>query len=815
MDSQGMSSPDSLQSAGRSKKIACIECRQQKVKCDAYERQPDACTRCVKRSLQCSIQMDFKRTYKRARLAAVEKQVEELKRSLEMQSAELQSTDQDMVSHTLLDLARGSSDSRQSTTRPTPAMSPRSRSASPRPRQRTPVPAAPAYLSLDPARIAPQTLAGVTVKPAQIAALMREFETRYHPYFPLVDLLAGPDKIYERSDLLFWIVLSTASRVYADGALYQTLQPVVAELFKTCLSVPLRGVYDVQAALVFSVWAPPSGSLNADLAWTTCGTAMFNAVKLGLHCPGRMQDFGRVKIDQKQVETREQVKTWVCCNIVSQMLAMALGMPTFTLYDWTIYSAALRPNIKGVTPFDISIPRDLRTQVMLAKFCDKMVRLLNMNVNDSCGNVDSSSRELLIPVLAKELHETVQIIGAMSDVSNMLLHVVWLQLYAYAFLDEDPERHVGLLVHAYKYAIKLVSIMDGLDSDDGELGLGSSAANPAGERSRLAYLPVYVDLDVALAAFVLLRLQFSPMADLLDANAGKRHFASAISILRKASVRENDFPYRISAVLFQLWKLFAKDQAETRKPHTVRLKLRTRMATSIIYDSIWVWRERYGNFPQNPNAVFVPSAGEQDNTPATGATADGDGPAESTPSGSDRVSASGERLALTERSSVMELLDSSNADQAHGAYVTGGGPRDLPSPSVRRTMSATATPVGDVLTSQSSAVHTPALPHTPGAPTPAAFTAAAGLPGIVVPTAPEQFANVGTDDVVSFLDNDNVAVDHFYIDLAEADTLFEDINLFTSGMDYNDYSAAVPDGPYGDKNGASGLPGQYMRNGMY
>lgn len=81
-----------LLKTGKPKKISCIECRQQKSRCDAYERHPNPCTRCSKKNLRCDIRSDYKRTYKRARIAQIEKEFSELKKSLTAsQAAELMS----------------------------------------------------------------------------------------------------------------------------------------------------------------------------------------------------------------------------------------------------------------------------------------------------------------------------------------------------------------------------------------------------------------------------------------------------------------------------------------------------------------------------------------------------------------------------------------------------------------------------------------------------------------------------------------------------------------------------------------------------
>lgn len=60
--------------------MACVECRQQKSRCDAHQRIP--CSRCSKKGLQCNLKSDYKRTDKRARIAQIEKEFSILKNTL-------------------------------------------------------------------------------------------------------------------------------------------------------------------------------------------------------------------------------------------------------------------------------------------------------------------------------------------------------------------------------------------------------------------------------------------------------------------------------------------------------------------------------------------------------------------------------------------------------------------------------------------------------------------------------------------------------------------------------------------------------------
>ncbi|KAK9428966.1 hypothetical protein V1505DRAFT_409182 [Lipomyces doorenjongii] len=238
------------------------------------------------------------------------------------------------------------------------------------------------------------------------------------------------------------------------------------------------------------------------------GPRFNNAVKLGLHCPGKTQDFGRVK-----------VKTWVTCNIVSQHLSMALGCPTFSMYDWTVNNSYRREGF-------ISMPQDLRVQVKLAKFCDRMVHFL-----------------------IKTRVTSAETLRLTSDICKLLILVTRTQLYAYAFLDEDGESNLDGLTLAYQSAIQMKAFTETLDV----------SIIPDGKYSKLLYLPTYVELGIVLAAFIIMKLQISSLCETLDVTSD---FASASAILQKSSIKDNDFPICVSTTMFQLWKLHSKDKLD-------------------------------------------------------------------------------------------------------------------------------------------------------------------------------------------------------------------------------------------------------------
>ncbi|KAL9019286.1 MAG: hypothetical protein Q9185_003460 [Variospora sp. 1 TL-2023] len=57
---------------------------------------------------------------------------------------------------------------------------------------------------------------------------------------------------------------------------------------------------------------------SKDPTFMLCGLMMQVAMQIGLHRPSHAQDFARFKIELREEEMKDRVKTWVACNMVSQ-----------------------------------------------------------------------------------------------------------------------------------------------------------------------------------------------------------------------------------------------------------------------------------------------------------------------------------------------------------------------------------------------------------------------------------------------------------------------------------------------------------------
>lgn len=103
---------------------------------------------------------------------------------------------------------------------------------------------------------------------------------------------------------------------------------------------------------------------------------------------------------------------------------------------------------------------------------------------------------------------------------------------------------------------------------------------------------------VVASGFTLLKLLNSFFASNVDLEYGKGLFSRCIWLIRSISVANNDLPRRLAEVLAQLWKSGGSGSKSASRSNDVtdgslQLKVRCRMSTSLVFDSVWRWREEF------------------------------------------------------------------------------------------------------------------------------------------------------------------------------------------------------------------------------
>lgn len=116
----------------------------------------------------------------------------------------------------------------------------------------------------------------------------------------------------------------------------------------------------------------------------------------------------------------------------------------------------------------------------------------------------------------------------------------------------------------------------------------------------LVYATNYILQMIIAAGFTLLKLLNSFFANQIDLVYGRRLFNRTIWAIRSISVTANDLPSRLAEVLAQLWRgggagagLKVSRTENNADDNSLQLKVKCRMSMSLVYDSVWRWREEF------------------------------------------------------------------------------------------------------------------------------------------------------------------------------------------------------------------------------
>ena len=108
----------------------------------------------------------------------------------------------------------------------------------------------------------------------------------------------------------------------------------------------------------------------------------------------------------------------------------------------------------------------------------------------------------------------------------------------------------------------------------------------------LSYTPYYIYQMMVAGGCTLLKLCRSFFANHIDMDYTKNLFNRTIWAIRDVSVSSNDLPERLAEVLAQMWRLGgAPTTSNPEVDDTLMLKVQCRMSMSLLYDSVWRWRE--------------------------------------------------------------------------------------------------------------------------------------------------------------------------------------------------------------------------------
>ncbi|KAK4942975.1 hypothetical protein LTR10_017359 [Elasticomyces elasticus] len=171
-------------------------------------------------------------------------------------------------------------------------------------------------------------------------------------------------------------------------------------------------------------------------------------------------------------------------------------------------------------------------------------------------------------------------------------------------LSKKPEVRNAVLGTSVNYGLSRLSTLAGeCPSKIALYGNACSLVESAlelDEQEDLAEVaPTASTFALNLAALLILRVGKSHISDKLDKKRGQKCYFTVIRMNKKHSVRSDDLAARATIILSQLWasKMVVKRPDGT--PDSLWLRCRSRLGSSVSYDSYWLWRQEFGGQP-NP-----------------------------------------------------------------------------------------------------------------------------------------------------------------------------------------------------------------------
>lgn len=554
------------------------------LRCDVVQEPFQSCSRCVRLKLECKIESNFKRIGKRSKHAEMEKEIDKLRRAVQMAKAQgfIPPEDDDEAVHSQLQSPVVAS---QYTHTRNPSLMGSDEAVS-------------SLLHLKRGgsyslpRIA-RELDEFRLSEDAESQLFGQFFTFYHPFLPFLNPAQTPDQYYQQHPLLYWSIIAVASRRYAPdpNILTKLSGPLTRLLWTTVGDVP-QSYFVVKALCLLCTWPLPTSTTSSDPTHILCGVMMKTATGIGLHRPNHINDFSRVAVELNKDGLHDRIKTWAVCNIVAQTIGTGYGQPASTLYDWTL---AVRPGDSG--PF--SLGPELEARLQIERFCDKVSKEMYSNVSDPRGVAGDEHRAMLMRVYRREFNELQASVLSQNNLSPIVqlhLRAAGLHLRLAGFFDSS--RTPGYLDDLLALWRATTSYLDLIL--DGPETCHESYQYQLRDQFFLKYATNYVQQMLVAAGFALLKLMRSFFAKQIDFERGRALFHRTIQAIRTTSVVQNDLNWRLAELMVQIWNgarlegvspSYQGDNPEI--DDSLQLKVRCRHSMSLVFDSIWHWREEY------------------------------------------------------------------------------------------------------------------------------------------------------------------------------------------------------------------------------
>lgn len=371
--------------------------------------------------------------------------------------------------------------------------------------------------------------------------------------------MLSPNDYYNQSPLLFWSIMSVASRRYtSDPTLLQSLAAATFKLALHQVDSPSADIHTVEALLLLLTWQFPTNSLHEEAGYILSGAMIHLALKFGLHTAEAGQDYVRVRLTLDECEIKRRRILWAACATVYQEVCTMLGNTCLQLPTALIS--------KAIPRLPSSDPR-LRLQLQ------GIITRANNAFAENGTAVDTPSEErthvLLIRAYSDELKTIEASYDGLSGRERLFLTYAHLQLQVMHLFRPAESIEPCTIAKLYATAVALIEQLLELDR----------------ECQYSLYTTAYVTRCSALASCVLLRLIKTPFGEAINLDEAKTFFLTSLQLLQRMTVANNDGPARASVALSRLWRserVFKDENGNFQ----LSLRVRSRYGPSILWDTM-------------------------------------------------------------------------------------------------------------------------------------------------------------------------------------------------------------------------------------
>ncbi|GAB0136571.1 hypothetical protein EsDP_00004868 [Epichloe bromicola] len=506
--------------------VACVNCRNSKVRCRASQVPGQPCQRCAKLQIPCVVDKAHKRVAKRSKLEQLEQELKSIKQV--MRPATNGATPRwtpPSPRAAIVSFPDHRSAPIVETTAATPQIpTPQPESSSSRPSAQSSEPRS--KTSPTEARI----LENHIVSGEDIDWYFTKYLQHFHQFVPVLRK-KDPDECYEANPTLFWLVIYVACRRYPrDTALFPLLADHLEKNIWTMAAAPATDFDAVHALLIICAWPMPTIRFVTDPSPTFAAMAMTAALGLGCHTGQGKNAHFLVGLRQHLHATGEEASsTWLACCMLAQRTTAAVGIPPLFIQH---SDAKAKAALKSPMWTDLIVMHDV--QRFLNRFIMAMSTLLTAHggVHESEIAMWETEFQSLKPLLGQ--HD--------SDVCRFCLLAAQLEVQLGYFASPPDTPVPSIKAHAvrvFNTARSIIALSLDLES----------------RAHFLTHAPQWVTRTNVDAASIIISILHSECSPDMGESDADLLVQQACGCVLRGSVRDADLPHRASIIMDTFWSI--------------------------------------------------------------------------------------------------------------------------------------------------------------------------------------------------------------------------------------------------------------------